>query len=84
MQNVLKGERSMSIWDDATGRKHVGVMACGKRVHSVLPEGATTRMCKWTRSARDQLSQPVQKKGELHQQITRAKKSRQSKVSALF
>lgn len=32
----------MSIWDDAKGRKHVGIMVGGKRVHRVLPEGATT------------------------------------------
>lgn len=31
----------MSIWDDKRGRKHVGVMVAGKRVHRVLPEGAT-------------------------------------------
>ncbi|NHZ94637.1 site-specific integrase [Massilia sp. CCM 8734] len=36
----------MSIWDDAKGRKHVGVMVGGKRVHRVLPEGATTRDAK--------------------------------------
>ncbi len=32
----------MSIWDDAKGRKHVGIMVAGKRVHRVLPEGAST------------------------------------------
>ncbi|MES2262174.1 MAG: site-specific integrase [Pseudomonadota bacterium] len=32
----------MSIWDDKKGRKHVGVMVDGKRVHRKLPEGATT------------------------------------------
>lgn len=31
----------MSIWDDKKGRKHVGVMVGGKRVHRILPEGAT-------------------------------------------
>ncbi len=31
----------MSIWDDKAGRKHVGVMVGGKRVHRILPEGAT-------------------------------------------
>lgn len=31
----------MSIWDDKKGRKHVGVMVGGKRVHRKLPEGAT-------------------------------------------
>ncbi|MDQ1921287.1 tyrosine-type recombinase/integrase [Massilia pseudoviolaceinigra] len=36
----------MSIWDDAKGRNHVGVMVSGKRVHRVLPEGATTRDAK--------------------------------------
>lgn len=31
----------MSIWDDKQGRKHVGIMVGGKRIHRVLPEGAT-------------------------------------------
>lgn len=31
----------MSIWDDKKGRKHVGVMVGGKRVHRILPVGAT-------------------------------------------
>lgn len=31
----------MSIWDDKQGRKHVGVMVGGKRVHRILPQGAT-------------------------------------------
>ena len=32
----------MSIWDDKKGRKHVGIMVAGKRVHRLLPEGSTT------------------------------------------
>lgn len=31
----------MSIWIDKKGRRHVGIMASGKRVHRILPEGAT-------------------------------------------
>jgi integrase len=31
----------MSIWDDKQGRKHVGIMVNGKRVHRVLQVGAT-------------------------------------------
>ncbi|MES2319953.1 MAG: site-specific integrase [Pseudomonadota bacterium] len=31
----------MSIWDDKNGRKHVGVMVGGKRVHRILQVGAT-------------------------------------------
>ncbi len=31
----------MSIWDDAKGRKHVGIMVNGQRVHRILPQGAT-------------------------------------------
>ena len=31
----------MSIWTDKNGRKHVGVMVNGKRVHRILAEGAT-------------------------------------------
>lgn len=32
----------MSIWTDKQGRKHVGLMVNGKRVHRILPEGAPT------------------------------------------
>lgn len=32
----------MSIWDDKSGRKHVGIMVEGKRIHRILPPGATT------------------------------------------
>jgi integrase len=31
----------MSIWDDKQGRKHVGVMVDGKRIHRILPKGTT-------------------------------------------
>jgi len=31
----------VSIWEDKAGRKHVGVMVQGKRVHRILPEGAS-------------------------------------------
>lgn len=31
----------MSIWTDKQGRRHVGVMVDGKRVHRILPEDAT-------------------------------------------
>lgn len=31
----------MSIWEDAKGRKHVGIMVGGQRVHRILPEGST-------------------------------------------
>ncbi len=31
----------MSIWEDGKGRKHVGVMVNGKRVHRILPIGST-------------------------------------------
>lgn len=31
----------MSIWEDRNGRKHVGIMVAGKRVHRILPEGST-------------------------------------------
>lgn len=30
----------MSIWTDKQGRRHVGVMVAGKRVHRILPKGA--------------------------------------------
>jgi len=32
----------MSIWEDKKGRKHIGLMVCGKRIHRILPEGATS------------------------------------------
>ena len=31
----------MSIWIDKRGRRHVGIMAGGRRVHRILPAGAT-------------------------------------------
>jgi integrase len=31
----------MSIWEDENGRKHVGIMVRGERVHRILQEGAT-------------------------------------------
>lgn len=31
----------MSIWIDKQGRRHVGVMVGGKRLHRILPEGAS-------------------------------------------
>lgn len=36
----------MSIWTDKDGRRHVGVMRSGKRVHRILPPGATARDAK--------------------------------------
>lgn len=31
----------MSIWEDKKGRKHVGIMVSGQRIHRILPEGST-------------------------------------------
>lgn len=31
----------MSTWTDAQGRRHVGVMVGGRRIHRILPQGAT-------------------------------------------
>lgn len=31
----------MSTWEDKDGRRHVGVMVSGKRVHRILPQGST-------------------------------------------
>jgi len=31
----------VSTWEDKAGRRHVGIMVQGKRVHRILPEGAT-------------------------------------------
>jgi integrase len=31
----------MSTWTDDRGRRHVGIMVAGRRVHRILPEGAT-------------------------------------------
>lgn len=36
----------MSIWTDKQGRRHVGVMVAGERVHRVLPETASARDAK--------------------------------------
>lgn len=31
----------MSIWEDKEGRRHVGIMVGGKRIHRILPEGTS-------------------------------------------
>jgi integrase len=36
----------MSIWTDKQGRKHVGLMVGGERVHRILPKDATARDAK--------------------------------------
>lgn len=36
----------MSIWEDAKGRKHVGIMVNGKRLHRILPEGTSASEAK--------------------------------------
>lgn len=36
----------MSIWTDKNGRFHVGLMVSGKRVHRILPTGASSRDAK--------------------------------------
>lgn len=32
----------MSIWEDKQGRKHVGLMVGGERIHRILPEGTSS------------------------------------------
>ncbi len=54
----------MSIWDDKKGRKHVGIMVDGKRIHRKLPEGATTSDAKLAEA-------------ELRAAVARAPKSQQ-------
>ena len=46
---MAKGE-PMSIWEDKQGRKHVGVMVNGKRVHRILPQGTTASDAKLIRA----------------------------------
>ena len=36
----------MSIWIDKNGRRHVGIMAGGQRIHRILPQTATARDAK--------------------------------------
>jgi len=38
---TLAESKSMSIWEDSKGRKHVGVMVGGKRLHRILPVGSS-------------------------------------------
>jgi len=55
----------MSIWTDKNGRKHVGVMVGGKRIHRILAEGATASDAKQSESdLRSQLKQPKQQAGD--------------------
>lgn len=53
----------MSIWTDKDGRIHVGLMVGGKRVHRILPQGATARDAKLTeaelRKAMERRNSPV-------------------------
>jgi integrase len=41
VQEMAEGEPSMSIWTDKEGRKHIGLMVGGERLHRILPEGAS-------------------------------------------
>jgi integrase len=41
----------MSIWTDKAGRRHVGVMLNGKRVHRILPEGSSASYAKQIESS---------------------------------
>lgn len=41
----------MSIWTDTKGRRHVGIMVRGKRVHRALPEGASAGDAKQVEAA---------------------------------
>lgn len=45
MQGVAQG-KPMSTWTDKVGRRHVGIMAGGKRVHRILPPGSTASNAK--------------------------------------
>lgn len=40
-QNLAQDAPTMSTWQDKQGRRHVGIMVGGKRVHRILPTGAT-------------------------------------------
>jgi integrase len=41
----------MSIWTDRAGRRHVGVMVAGKRVHRILPKGTSAGDAKRSEAA---------------------------------
>lgn len=41
----------MSIWIDKQGRRHVGIMAGGKRVHRIMPQGSTASDAKQLEAA---------------------------------
>lgn len=43
---MVKGAPTVSIWTDKQGRRHVGIMAGGQRVHRILPQGATAGAAK--------------------------------------
>lgn len=50
MQALAEGA-AVSIWIDKKGRRHVGVMLNGKRVHRVLPKGASASTAKQIESS---------------------------------
>src|SRR5574337_1033213 len=41
VQAVAEGQSTMSIWQDKNGRRHVGIMCGGRRVHRILAPGAS-------------------------------------------
>lgn len=55
----------MSTWIDKEGRRHAGVMVAGRRLHRILPEGATAGDAKQLESdLRQQLKAPKAQAGD--------------------
>lgn len=54
----------MSIWDDKHGRKHVGIMVGGKRLHRILPKGATSGEAKLIEA--DMRKSAASSRGRIH------------------
>lgn len=56
----------MSIWEDKQGRKHVGIMVGGERIHRILPSGSTAGDAKLVEA---QLRAAIDKKPKAQKQI---------------
>lgn len=71
----------MSIWEDKQGRKHVGVMVKGERVHRILPHGSTAGDAKLIEA---QLRGAIAKKPKAQKQINIPGDPMLTEVMALY
>lgn len=71
----------MSIWEDKQGRKHVGVMVRGERIHRILQEGATSGDAKLIEA---QIRASIDKKPKAQKQVNVPGDPMLTEVMALY